>query len=80
MKTAVSIPDVLFDKVERTAKKLGIPRSKLFAKALEEFINNHQKENITEKLDKVYSLLTDDSKSTEIGLEALRKSTQDDTW
>lgn len=80
MKTAVSIPDVLFDKVERTAKKLGIPRSKLFAKALEEFISNHQKENITEKLDKVYSLLTDDSKSTEIGLEALRKSTQDDTW
>jgi len=80
MKTAVSIPDVLFDKAERTAKKLGIPRSKLFAKALEEFISNHQKENITEKLNKVYSLLKDDSKSAEIGLEALRKATQDDTW
>ena len=67
MKTAVSIPDVLFDKAERTAKKLGIPRNKLFAKALEEFISNHQKENITEKLNKVYSL-EDDSKSTETGL------------
>ena len=44
MKTAVSIPDVLFDTAERTAQQLGIPRSQLFARALEEFIKNHQKE------------------------------------
>ncbi len=80
MKTAVSIPDVLFDTAERTAQQLGIPRSQLFARALEEFIKNHQKENITEKLNMVYFSAITDSKLSEIGLETLRKATQDDTW
>ncbi|MDF3822654.1 ChpI protein, partial [Leptospira sp. 96542] len=55
MKTAISIPDDLFVSAENTAKKLGIPRSRLFAIAIEEFIQNHAKENITEILNKVYS-------------------------
>ncbi|EKR83715.1 ribbon-helix-helix domain protein [Leptospira interrogans serovar Medanensis str. L0448] len=50
MKTAISIPDELFRAAEKIAKKLGIPRSQLFAKALEEFIQSHSKESVTEKL------------------------------
>ena len=53
MKTTISIPDELFTLAEITAKKLGIPRSQLFARALEEFIENHSNQSITEKLNKV---------------------------
>ncbi|TGN17388.1 ChpI protein [Leptospira idonii] len=53
MKTAISIPDDLFILAEKTAKKLGIPRSQLFAKALEEFIQNHSKDYITARLNQV---------------------------
>ena len=49
MKTAISLPDTLYEDAEKTAKSMGIPRSQLFAKALEEFINHHKKESITEK-------------------------------
>ena len=55
MKTAVSLPDKLFRLAEKMANKLGIPRSRLFAKALEEFIQHHRNEYITEKLNEIYS-------------------------
>jgi len=38
MKTAISLSDSLYEKAEETAIFLGVPRSKLFAMALEEFI------------------------------------------
>jgi mRNA interferase MazF len=38
MKTAISLSDTLYEKAEQTASYMGIPRSKLFALALEEFI------------------------------------------
>jgi metal-responsive CopG/Arc/MetJ family transcriptional regulator len=38
MKTAISLPDILYEKAEKTALYMGIPRSKLFSMAVEEFI------------------------------------------
>ncbi|EMO90609.1 hypothetical protein [Leptospira noguchii] len=82
MKTAISIPDKLFKTAEKIAKKLGIPRSQLFAKALEEFIQSHSKESITEKLNKVYSNKSKELKSNivDLSVESLRKSLKNDSW
>ncbi|PJZ66064.1 ChpI protein [Leptospira wolffii] len=82
MKTAVSIPDELFKTAEKTAKRLGIPRSQLFAKALEEFIEFHSKESITEKLNKLYHKGNDSPKEsiTNLSVELLRKSLKNDSW
>ncbi|WP_017851782.1 hypothetical protein [Leptospira interrogans] len=82
MKTAISIPDELFKTAEKTAKKLGIPRSQLFAKALEEFIQSHSKESVTEKLNKVYSSKSKEIKNniTDLSVESLRKSLKNDSW
>ncbi|XDD49683.1 ChpI protein [Leptospira sp. WS92.C1] len=82
MKTAISIPDELFKTAEKTAKKLGIPRSQLFAKALEEFIQSHSKESITEKLNKVYSSKSKETKNNiaDLSVESLRKSLKNDSW
>ncbi|MCK4542643.1 MAG: ChpI protein [Spirochaetales bacterium] len=54
MKTAISIPDNLFVSAERVSKQLGIPRSQLFAWALEEFLSKHSKDKILQKLNEVY--------------------------
>jgi metal-responsive CopG/Arc/MetJ family transcriptional regulator len=54
MKTAISIPDNLFVSAERVSKQLGIPRSRLFAWALEEFLSKHSKDKILQKLNEVY--------------------------
>ncbi|EJO77698.1 ribbon-helix-helix domain-containing protein [Leptospira interrogans] len=82
MKTAISIPDELFKAAEKIAKKLGIPRSQLFAKALEEFIQSHSKESVTEKLNKIYSNKSKETKNniTDLSVESLRKSLKNDSW
>ncbi|ASV07177.1 ChpI protein [Leptospira interrogans serovar Canicola] len=82
MKTAISIPDELFKAGEKIAKKLGIPRSQLFAKALEEFIQSHSKESVTEKLNKIYSNKSKETKNniTDLSVESLRKSLKNDSW
>lgn len=54
MKTAVSLPDDLFQQVDRMARKLGVPRSRLFATALQEYLARHQGRRITEQLDRAY--------------------------
>ena len=54
MKTAISIPDDVFENAERTAKKLGVSRSELYANAVAEFIERYRREGITEKLNDVY--------------------------
>ncbi|MDJ0688599.1 MAG: hypothetical protein QNJ41_08815 [Xenococcaceae cyanobacterium MO_188.B32] len=54
MKTAISIPDPLFYTAENIAKRLGISRSELYARALESFIKNRDKQDITEALNSVY--------------------------
>ena len=54
MKTAISIPDPLFKEAERLTKRLRIPRSRLYAKALEAYIQTQKSKGIKEALDEVY--------------------------
>lgn len=55
MKTAISIPDEVFEAADRTAKKLGLSRSELYATAVHEYVKRYRIENITSKLNEVYS-------------------------
>ena len=82
MKTAISLPDTLYEDAEKTAKSMGIPRSQLFAKALEEFINHHKKESIKEKYNEIYSQISseDVSKIASVSIMNLWELTKNDTW
>ena len=55
MKTAISIPDQVFDAAEALARRLGVSRSELYAKAVEAFIAQHRSQGVTARLDAVYS-------------------------
>ena len=54
MKTAVSLPDNLFSAAERHAKRIGVPRSRLYAIALAEYLEKQQFCGVKEALDTVY--------------------------
>ncbi len=54
MKTAVSIPDQLFASADRFARRRGMSRSELFAAALRHYLQEHQGEGITQRLDEIY--------------------------
>jgi metal-responsive CopG/Arc/MetJ family transcriptional regulator len=55
MKTAVSLPDLLFEAADGLAQKLGISRSELYARALAAFLRAHDRSGITQDLDRVYA-------------------------
>ena len=80
MKTAISIPDSLFNEAEITAKQLGLARSQLYVTAIKEFIEHHNKNNITKKLNSFYSKFDNNDESIDFGLDSLREATKNDTW
>jgi len=81
MKTAISLPDCLFKQADEMASELSIPRSRLVALALEEFIRRHRQQDVTERLDAVYGGLPERRiPSADAGLESLRELTADDSW
>jgi metal-responsive CopG/Arc/MetJ family transcriptional regulator len=82
MKTAISLPDQLFLSAEEVADKMGIARSQLFARALEEFIKNHSEINVTEKLNEVYRIQSSeiDPVIQEMQTISLEKGLINDSW
>ena len=61
MKTAISIPDEVFEAAERAAKTLGMSRSELYATAVREFVQRYRRDDVTAKLDRVYAVDQSDS-------------------
>ena len=80
MKTAISIPDNLFTDAEITAKQLGLARSQLYVRAIKEFIEHHNKDKITEKLNILYSNVVAENDLLDAGIESIREATKNDTW
>ena len=48
MKTAVSIPDEVFERAERLARRLQTSRSALYSRALAEYIARHGADHVTD--------------------------------
>jgi metal-responsive CopG/Arc/MetJ family transcriptional regulator len=55
MKTAISLPDDLFESADAMADRLGISRSELYARAMAEYLAKHRDEDITGRLNEIYS-------------------------
>ncbi len=60
MKTAVSIPDEVFEKVERLAKRERRSRSEVFSAALREYVARHTPDEVTEAMDRVCAAVSDE--------------------
>ena len=54
VKTAISIPDAIFEEAERIAKRRGLSRSELYANAVAEYVSSARFRGVRERLDAVY--------------------------
>ncbi len=54
MKTAISIPDPVFEEAEQLAKRRGMSRSELYTQAVVEYVKNNKFTGVRERLDAVY--------------------------
>ncbi len=78
MKVAVSIPDPIFEAAERLASERGLPRSRLYAEALEAYLAEHGPSVVTERLDAVYG---DEAATVDEDLfRAQLESLDDEAW
>ena len=57
MKTAVSLPDEVFARADRYARRMGRSRSGLYAEAIDEYLVRHDPDAVTAKLDQIASEL-----------------------
>jgi metal-responsive CopG/Arc/MetJ family transcriptional regulator len=69
MKTAVSLPDQLFEKAEATAKALGVSRSRLIQIALEDYLKQRREEELTAEINRNIEKYGDPSDGEEAWLE-----------
>lgn len=54
MKTAISLPDSIFEEAEALAQQLGMSRSELYTEALKAYLRRYNREQMLSKLNKVY--------------------------
>jgi hypothetical protein len=53
MKTAISIPDDLFERAERLTRTVKKSRSQLYSQAIREYVARHAGDQVTESLDRL---------------------------
>ena len=63
VKTAISLDQNLFEKVNHFAEDLHVSRSRLFVLAIEDFIKKKENQIILEKLNNVYDDFPDEEES-----------------
>ena len=54
MKTAISIPDDVFEAAEQLARRLGKSRSELYTAAIRTYLKHHRGAGVTERLNAIY--------------------------
>ena len=78
MKTAVSIPDDVFEEAERLARLTKRSRSQLFSEALREYVARHAPEEVTEAMNRVCAEL--DEPTDEFVSAATRRVLERSEW
>ena len=55
MKTTISIPNPVYEAAQQLAQRLNVSLSDLYTVALTAYVTAHQKEDVTETLNRVYA-------------------------
>jgi predicted transcriptional regulator len=78
MKTAISIPDQIFKKAERLARRLRKSRSQLYSEAVAQYVLRHDSDAITEQMNRVCESL--DTRPDELVSDAARRVLERSEW
>lgn len=78
MKTAVSIPDEVFEKVERFARRTKRSRSEVFSSALREYMARHSPDEVTVAINQALENI--DKQKDEFVSTAARRVLEKSEW
>jgi predicted transcriptional regulator len=77
MKTAISIPDDLFDSAEMLARETKQSRSQLYSRAVREYVARHSADSVTSALD---ALCEEEAPDSGFSSAAARRTLEGSEW
>jgi metal-responsive CopG/Arc/MetJ family transcriptional regulator len=81
MKTAISLDGQLLTEADRTARQMGLSRSRLFSLALEAYLRHRRQEETVEQLNRAYAGKPDPASAATLKrMKAKFRSTIRDRW
>jgi metal-responsive CopG/Arc/MetJ family transcriptional regulator len=81
VKTAISVPDEIFESASRVAAALGMSRSEFFSRAAERYLRQIEAESLTREIDAALVRAgKDDSWSTAAAAGHRRLARETDEW
>jgi metal-responsive CopG/Arc/MetJ family transcriptional regulator len=81
VKTAISLPETLFEKVEDLVGELQISRSRLFVLAVEEFIQRYENQQLLERINAAYDDAPEpDERTLLTAMKQKQKYLVEDEW
>lgn len=80
MKTAVSVPDELFDRADRLARSTGRSRSDVYSAALREYVARHAPDEVTDAINLSMNEIGDEAGLDDFGQEAARSALKLSEW
>ncbi len=91
MKTAISVPDDLFERVEQRLAELGMSRSEFYSTAARAYLDMLELQSLTSEIDAALALIRTDpgaavtmdrehAEWTEFASRRLHELTADDEW
>ncbi|MGA3076107.1 MAG: hypothetical protein ABSG56_20755 [Bryobacteraceae bacterium] len=81
MKTAISLEDELLIRADRTARQMGISRSRLLSLALESYLRKRRNKETLDQLNRVYAGdPSPEERRTVAGMKRRFRSTIQESW
>lgn len=80
MKTAVSVPNDVFDKAEQLARAAGRSRSEVYSAALREYVARHDPDEVTAAVDRAMKGLGEEATPDDFIREAGRRVLESSEW
>jgi len=80
MKTAISVPNPVFEAAEGLAARIGVSRSELYATAVAEYMARHRAAGVRERLDAVYDLEDEAARLETVLAIVQSESVREENW
>lgn len=80
MKTAISIPNDIFNKAERLARRMKASRSELYSKALADYVARHAPDHVTEAMNEALAEIGNDDETGAFTSAASRRILERIEW
>ncbi|HEY7432402.1 MAG TPA: hypothetical protein VH641_16895 [Streptosporangiaceae bacterium] len=79
MKTAISVPDELFERATTRARELGMSRSAFFAQAMQVYLDDMDEHSLVRQIDEALAAGPDDSAAAAVAA-GRRRLAGEDGW